>query len=187
MAEKEGMHQRIWQADDFDNRHEMGTRDLPEWCLRQMFPPENLPACDGPPVGAEASGKLADPAGCRPLPHGADEDDDGAQVDLWAEEAYRRWSHSLPATVAIAAEAQSEALWLGKLHSSAPRLAEVVGAVQASAARTGILAGGLGEVLVDCKKERPEPGGVWQIVIHGRVLRSVDLLHGVHPSKTSIQ
>ena len=59
--------------------------------------------------------------------------------------------------------------------------------MQASAARTGFLAGSLREVLVDCKKERPEPGGARQIVIHGRVLRSVDLLHGVHPSETSIQ
>ena len=88
MAEKEGIHQRIGQADDLGNRYEMGASDLPERCLRKVFPPEDLPAGYGPPVGAEASGKLADPAWCRPLPHGADYDDDGAQVDLWAEEAY---------------------------------------------------------------------------------------------------
>ena len=45
--------------------------------------------------------------------------------------------------------------------------------MQASTARTSFLAGGLCEVLVNCKKERPEPGGVRQIVIHGRVLHRV--------------
>src|SRR5208282_3108373 len=174
MAEKEGIHQRIWQADDFDSRYEMGTSDLPERCLRKVFAPEDLPASDGPTVGTEASGKLADPVWFRSLPHGADEDNDDAQVDLWTEEADRRRCHSLPATVAIAAEAQSEALWLGKLEGSAPWLPEVVGAVQMSAARTRVLAGGLGKILVDRKKERPEAGIARQIVIHGRVLRGCD-------------
>ena len=91
-----------------DNRRQTGACDLPERGLGKVFAPEDLPASDGPSVGAEALGKLADSAWCRPLPHGADEDDDGAEVDLSAEEAYRRRCHSLPATVAIAAEAQSD-------------------------------------------------------------------------------
>ena len=43
--------------------------------------------------------------------------------------------------------------------------------MQASATRTRFLAGFLCEILVDRQKERPEPGGPRQIVIHGRVLR----------------
>ena len=78
-----------------------------------MFAPEELPASNGLWIGAEALRKLANPAWRRPLPQCADEDDDGAQVDLPAEEAYRRRRRSLPATVAIAAEAQSESLQLG--------------------------------------------------------------------------
>ena len=62
---------------------------------------------DGVAVSAEVFGKLADSARCRPLPHGADQDDDGAQVDLWAKEANRRGRYSLPANVTIAAEAVS--------------------------------------------------------------------------------
>ena len=64
---------------------------------------------------ARKRGKLTDPAWRRALPHGADQDDDGAQVDLGAEKAHRRWCDSLSAAVAIAAEAQSDALFLGYL------------------------------------------------------------------------
>jgi hypothetical protein len=122
MAEKEGIHQRVWQADDLDSRYETGVCDLPERCLGKVFAPEDLPTSDGPAVGAEAIGQFTDAVWCRPLPHGADQDHDGAQVDLWTEEAYLRRCHPLPATVTIAAEAQSEALGLGKLVPSAPRL-----------------------------------------------------------------
>ena len=43
-----------------------------------------------------------------PLPHGADQDDDGTQVDLWPEESHRRRCDSLSAAIAVAAEAQPE-------------------------------------------------------------------------------
>src|SRR5262249_46113681 len=92
------------------------------------------------------------------------------------QEAHRRGCCSLAATVAIAAEAQSEALGLRKLGGSSSRLPEVVGRVQPAAARTTFLAGVLREIVVDGQEERPEAGGVGQIVIHGRVLRSCDKL-----------
>ena len=139
----------------------------------QSLAPEDLPAGDGPAVGAEACGKLTDAAWRRSLPHGADQDDDGTQVDLWPEESHRRRCDSL-LPVAVAAEAQSEALLLGELAGSAAWLPRVVGGVQASAAWTCLLAGFLCKVLVNRQKERPEPGGTWQIVIHDRVLRSRD-------------
>src|SRR5579859_4090282 len=171
MAEKKGIHQRIWQAGEFDDRYEMRTCNLPERRLGKVFTPEDLPAGDGPPVGAEACGEVADSPWRGPLSHSADEDDDGAQVDLGPEEAHRRRRRSLPAAVAIAAEAQSEAQWLGKLDGGAARLSGVVGRVQVSAARTRFLAGFLCEILINGQEERPEPGGPRQIVIHGRVLR----------------
>jgi hypothetical protein len=46
--------------------------------------------------------------------------------------------------------------------------------VQASAAGTSYLAGGLCKIPVDCKQEGPEPGVARQTVIHGQVLRSCD-------------
>src|SRR6266403_607252 len=101
MAEKEGVHERVGQGDDLGKRHLTGVCDLPERCLRELLAPEDLPASDGPSVGAEAHGKLADPAWCRSLPHGADEDDDDAEIDLGTKEADRRRGDSLPATVTI--------------------------------------------------------------------------------------
>jgi hypothetical protein len=133
MAAEEGVHERVWQGDDLDNRREASACDLPERCLWKVFAPEDLPASDSPSVGAEACGQLTDLAWCRPLPQGADQDDDDAEIDLGTEEAYRGGCHSLPATVAIAAEAQSDKLWLRELEGSAPWLPEVVGAVQMSA------------------------------------------------------
>jgi hypothetical protein len=81
--------------------------------LWEVLAPEHLPASDGPAIGAEACGELTDAAWCGPLPHGADQNDDGAQVNLGAEEAYRRRCHSFPAVIAIAAKAESDSLWLG--------------------------------------------------------------------------
>src|SRR5580704_14088515 len=43
-----------------------------------------------------------------------------------------------------------------------------------SATGARLLAGFRCEILVDRQKERPEPGGPRQIMIHGRVLRSCD-------------
>jgi hypothetical protein len=104
-------------------------------CRGSSPAPEDLPTSDGAAVGAEAYGKLTDSARCRSVPHGTDEDDDGVQVDLWAEEADGGTRHSLPATVTIGAEAQPEALRLGKLNGGASGLAGVVSAVEAGTAR----------------------------------------------------
>jgi hypothetical protein len=174
MGAEEGLHERVWQGVDLEKRYQTGASDLPERCLGKVLAPEDLPASDGPTVGAEASGKLADSTWRRPLPQGADQDDDGAQIDLGAEEADRRGCHSLPATVTIAAEAQSDSQWLGYLKWCAAWLSEVIGTVQASAAGTGFLAGRLGKILVNGKKHRPKPGGARQIVIHDRVLLGVE-------------
>jgi hypothetical protein len=43
------------------------------------------------------------------LPHGVDDNDHGAELDLSAEESHRRGRGSFPATIAITAEAQSDA------------------------------------------------------------------------------
>jgi len=174
MAAEKGIHQRIWQAGDLDDGHQAGACDLPEWRLEKAFPPEDLPAGDGPAVGAEARGKLTDTAWGRSLPHGADQDDDDTQVDLGPKEADRRWCPSLPATIAVTAEAQFEALLLGELSGSAARFAKVVGTVQAPATRACFPAGLLSEILVNGQEERPEPGGPRQFMIHRRVLRSRD-------------
>jgi hypothetical protein len=121
MVGEEGIHQRVWQADDLDDRHQVGASSLPEWCLGKMFAPEDLPTGDGLPVSAESLGELSDAAGCWTLPHGADQDDDDAEINLWAEESHRRRGHSLSATVTIAAETEPEALWLWELSERATR------------------------------------------------------------------
>ncbi len=163
MTAEEGVDQRVGEADDLANGQETGACDLPEGCLWEVFAPEDLPADDCAFVGTEACGKLTDPAWCRPLPHGADQDDDGGQVDLSAQEAHRRRRRSLPATVAIAAEAQSDEPGLRKLGGSALGLARVVGAVQAATARAAFIAGFGREIFVDCPQERPEAGGTEEI------------------------
>src|SRR5271169_1113675 len=183
MTAEEGVDQRVGQADDLAKGYETSACDLPEGRLWEVFAPERLPTGDCAFVGAEAFGELADPPRGGPLPHGADEDDDGGQVDLSAQEAHRAGRRSLPATVAIAAEAQSEALGLRKLGGSAPRLALVVGTVEAATTRTALLAGFLREIFVDCQQERPEAGGPGQIVIHGRVLRGCDKLRSTPPGE----
>src|SRR5271165_2228319 len=113
MAEKEGVHEGIWQREDLDKWYQTSPFDLPERCPRKVFAPEDLPARNGPSIGAEASGQFAHTTRCWPLPHGADHNDDRAQVHLGAEKAYRRRRRPLPTAITIAAEAQSKALWLG--------------------------------------------------------------------------
>ena len=125
-------------------------------------------------VDAEALGKLTDAAWRRPLPHGADEDDDGGHVDLAAEEAYRRWRRSFPATVAIATEAQSEAHWLGKLGGEATWSPEIVGRVESSAAGTPLLANFVGKLAVNFEKVQQPTDTAREIVIHGQVLRGFE-------------
>jgi hypothetical protein len=86
-----------------------------------MFAPEDLPTGDGLPVSAGSLGELSDAAGCWTLPHGADQDADDAEINLWAEESHGRRSYSLSATVTITAETEPEALWLWELTERATR------------------------------------------------------------------
>src|SRR5580658_1523630 len=113
MAAEKGIHQRVRQTDDLDEGYQTGPFDLPEWRLGKTFAPEDLPAGDGSAVSAESLGQLTDAAWRRSLAHGTDQDDDDAEIDLWAEEAHRRWRGSLPAAIAVAAKAQPQALLLG--------------------------------------------------------------------------
>src|SRR5271166_2385866 len=113
MMAEEGVDQRVGQVDDLAEGYETGACNLPEGRLWEVFAPEGLPAGDRAFVGIEAFGELTDPPRAGSLPHGADQDDDSGQVDLSAQEAHRGGRRSLPATVAIATEAQSEALFLG--------------------------------------------------------------------------
>src|SRR5271166_722958 len=176
MTAEEGVDQRVGQADDLAKGYETSACDLPEGRVGEVFAPEDLPAGNRAFVGTEAFGELTDPPRRGPLPHGADQDDDGGQVDLSAQEAHRPRCRPLPATVAIAAEAQPEALGIRKPGGSTPGLAKVVGAVPAATTRTALLAGVLREIFVDCQQERPEAGGGGQIEVHGRVLRGCDKL-----------
>jgi len=185
MAAEEGIHEGVRKGDVLDDRHQAGLRAFPEWCLRKVFAPEDLPAGDGLSIDAEAFGKLTGLTWRRPLPQSADQDQEGAQVDLPAEEAHRGWCRSLPAAVATAAEAQPDAQRLGQLDGGAPGLPKIVGTVEGSAAGTAVLADRFRKVLVDGEKDQPEPGGARQIVVHGRVLRTV-ALYEVHPSGTLI-
>ena len=112
MAADERVQERERKGDDMGSRLQASACSLPEGSLGKVFAPEDLPARDGPPVGTEALGELTDSARCRPLPHGADEDDDGAQVHFSAKEANGGRSDSLPATVALTAKAEPDSLWL---------------------------------------------------------------------------
>jgi len=74
----------------------------------------------------------------------------------------------------------------GGVDVDAGSASRVFDITSASAAPTCVGTGLLGQIFVDCKKERPESGGARQIMIHGRILRSVGPLHGVHPSRSLI-
>src|SRR4051794_23449505 len=151
---EEGVEEGPWKGREIDIGGQAGAGHLPEGGVGEEFAPEDLPARDGAPVGAEVSGQLADAAWCRPVAHGGDQDDHDGEVDLSSEEAYRRRRRPLAAPVVLAAEAQSGLVAFGKRVGPAPRLPGVVGAVQSSAAGTGLLAGGLGEIFVDRDEER---------------------------------
>ena len=137
-----------------------------------MIAPQCLPTGNGLVVGTESLGKLSDAARSWPLPHGADQNDNDAEINLGAEESHRRRGHPLSATVTIAAKTEPQALWLGELFERAAWFTQIVCSVQASAAVASILAGGFGKVVVDGQKDGPESSGARQFVIHGRILRS---------------
>src|SRR3954468_23528321 len=172
---------------EIDIGGQSGAGHLPEGGVGEELAPEDLPARDGATIGAEVSGKLAEPARCRPVAHGGDQEDHDGEVDPSAEEAHRRRSDPLAAAVALAAEAESVLVSLGEGVGPAARLAGVVGTVQPTAAGTGPFARGLGKVFVDRDEERPESGVGGQAVIHRRVLRVWVTPYGVHPSGSLIQ
>ena len=86
-----------------------------------MLAPEDLPTGDDLPVSAELLGELSDTLACWTLTHGPDQDNNDAEINLGAEESHRRRSYSLSATVTIAAETESQALWLRELSERATR------------------------------------------------------------------
>ena len=150
---------------------EASTGALPEMGLGKVIAPEDLPASDGSPVNSEEGGELTDSPRRRSMPHGADQNDEGADIDLSAEEAHGRCRGALSAAVAIAAETELGVVCIRQSVAIAPRLAGIIGTVQAPTARTSMPAGSLREVLVDCEKEGPEAGGGRKRVIHRWVLR----------------
>jgi hypothetical protein len=131
-----------------------------------VFAPEALPSNDGSSVDFEAFGKLAHWAGSRSLPQGGNQHDHGSEVNLTAEETHRRRCDPLPATLAVATEAQPVPVFPGQVVGAAPGIARVVGAVQATAARAPQLADNRGEFLINRKKRRPEIGIARQIMVH---------------------
>src|SRR5271163_2725131 len=122
----------------------------------------------------------------RPLPHGADQHHHRKQVHLAAEETHRRRRHALATTIACTAETEAIGVVFGQIVGAA-RLAGIVGAMQPAAARTALLPGTVGEVLINRKKKRPEGGSAGQFMVHGGVLRGSYSPFGVHPSGTSIK
>jgi hypothetical protein len=62
MAPEECVYQRERHAGDFEHRYQTSASDLPEWRLRKVFAPEDLPSGDGLPVGTDACGQLTDSA-----------------------------------------------------------------------------------------------------------------------------
>src|SRR4051812_12834257 len=74
-AAEEGVEEDQREGREIDVRGQPGASDLPEGGVGKGVAPEDLPARDGAPVGAEVSGELADPAWGRPVAHGGDQDD----------------------------------------------------------------------------------------------------------------
>jgi hypothetical protein len=103
------------------------------------------------------------------LAHGADEDDDRAEVKLSAKKAYGGGRDSLTTTVAIAAEAQTALIGIGErlVPVGAAGLARIFGRVETAAARrAAFLPGNIGEIAIDGVKKVPESGAARQFVVH---------------------
>ena len=160
------------------------SRDLPERCLRNMVTPEGLPSSDGRCVDAEQPRKLADSARCWSLPHGADQDDHGAEVYLPAEKTHRRRCHPLSAAVTITAEAEPEVILLGQINRTAPRRSRVIGTVQATTARASLLPSAFGHVLINRQKERPETPAVEVIHALSWCTPWTEDIHRIHALST---
>ncbi len=94
------------------------------------------------------------------LPHRADQDDDGTNVDLSAEKTHGRWCQRPSASITITAEAEPAAVLLGRVTQAAPRCSRVIGTMQATAARGPPPSSAFGQVFVDRQRERPETPSV---------------------------
>src|SRR6516162_8619609 len=167
---EECLQERQRQSDDVDHWYEASTGDLPERGLRNVVAPECLPSRDGRCVSTKECRKLTHSPRRRSLPHGADQDHHGTQVDLSAEKTDRWRRHPLSATVAIAAEAEPAAILIRSVIGPAPRCPRVVGGVEAPPARASLLPSRIGEVRVDRQKERPETPTSMQLMRYHGVL-----------------
>src|SRR3954469_10755940 len=61
-AAEEGVEEGPWKGREIDIGGQAGAGHLPEGGVGEGVAPEDLPARDGAPIGAEASGELAEPA-----------------------------------------------------------------------------------------------------------------------------
>src|ERR1700722_2486920 len=118
---EECVQERQRQKGDVDHWYEARTRDLPERGLWNVVAPECLPSRDGRSVSTKECRKLTHSPRRRSLPHGADQDHHGTQVDLSAEKAHRRRRHPPSAAVAITAEAEPAVILLWEMVGAAPR------------------------------------------------------------------
>ena len=101
----------------------------PEVALGKVVAPEHLPAGDRPPVDVQESRDVTDPLRGWSVPHGADQNDEGAEVNPSTKKTNGRWRGSLSAPVSIAGETESGLVGVGHRVGATARLAGVVGAV----------------------------------------------------------
>jgi hypothetical protein len=156
---------------DLDDWYETTARGFPEGRQRKTFSPEGPPTIDRASVGIEEFGEFPDSSRRRTLPHGGDQDDDSAEINLSAEKTDRPRSHPLAASVALAAEAMPPEVNSRQIIRPTPRLPRVVSPVQPPTARTGVLASSLGKFLINIGQKQPETSIANQIMVHRGVLR----------------
>ena len=130
----------------------------------KLFAPEGLPPSDGCCVDIEQPRKLADPPRRWSLPHRADQDDHGSEVNLPAEEPHRWRGRPLSTSVTIAAEAEPVAILLGQIARATPRCSRVIGAVEASTARACVTPSAFGQVLINRPEKGPETSTMKQVM-----------------------
>src|SRR4029077_1552826 len=177
---EECVQERQRQSDEVGHWYEASTRDLPERGLRNVVAPECLPSRDGRCVSTKECRKLTHSPRRRSLPHGADQDHHGPQVDLSAEKAHRRRRHPPSATVAVTAEAEPAVILLWEMIGAAPRCSRVVGTVQATAARASLLPSTFSQVLVNRQEEGPETRTSMQLMRYHGVLLGAEDIQRVH-------
>jgi hypothetical protein len=159
------------------------ARDFPESRQRKVLSPEGPPTVDRAAVGAEELGEFPDSSRRGTLPHGGDQDDDGAKINFSAEKTDRPRSHPLAASVALETEAMPPEVNGRQIFGSTPRLSEVVSPVQLPTARAGVLASSLAKVLIDIGQKQPETSIANQIMVPRGVLRGPSKNHRSTPLK----